>query len=102
MEDIEGAEVKVDGRRVLNNPNSFINITEMRANQFKLQHVFEDILPLVEVPKDDPERQLHKQIEVIMTRQKRLWPQQMQSLIIASGDRLRVSQFFVDQLREGI
>jgi len=96
MEDIEKPEVRADGRKILSNPNSFINIAEMRANQFKLQHFFNDILPLVEAPKDDPEQQQDRQIEVIMTRQKKLWPQQMQSLIIASGDRLRVSQFFVD------
>ena len=68
MEDIEGADVKVDGRQVSNGPNSFINIAEMRANQFKLQHFFNDILPLVEASKDEPEEQLDKQIEVIMTR----------------------------------
>ena len=60
MEDIEGAEEKVDGRQVPNNPNSFINIAEMRANRFQLQHHFDDVLLSAEKPKDDPKGQLHE------------------------------------------
>jgi hypothetical protein len=49
-------------------PNQFIDITDMRANQFKLQHFFNDIFPnnaKANSPADETETQA---VEVILTR----------------------------------
>jgi hypothetical protein len=52
MEDIDGV-VMPDGTKKPGNPNSYIDILEMRANLFKLQHFFNDILPQIKDASSD-------------------------------------------------
>ena len=47
-----------------------------------------------------PSEYRNREVAIIMTRQKKLYEKQMQSLIIGANDCLIVSQFFVDQIVE--
>lgn len=75
LEDIEELDAK-SGRH--KDPNAFIDVSRMRANQFLLQNFINDVLPKGQLVQGGD-----RQIEIIMTRQKSLFPQQKQSLIIA-------------------
>lgn len=83
LEDIEELDAKTGKRK---DPNGFIDISKMRANQFLLQNFFNDVLPKGQLVQGE-----NRQIEVIMTRQKSLFPHQMQSLIIACENQIKVS-----------
>ena len=80
----------------VNTANAFINTKEMRSNEFVLQNFINNA-----VPNFAAAAAAEQSKKVIMTRQKKLFPEQKQSLIIAYENQLKVQQFYAEESKEG-
>ena len=72
------------GKEVIEQPHAFVDLSKMRANTFQLQGFRQDAL----------EGLTSESEGVLMTRQPKLYPSQMQSIILAKGSKVKVCMSF--------